>query len=316
MVAVILLIAVTGFASLVSAQVYRYGFIAGSATVTKTKYYVNQLSDVDSSADKGTHSNFTAHQQGPDSNFDILAEEVLPYTDSSPMYAVAGSPAEIIGAPDGNYAAITKNAVGEVLDYQGGTGAVKQVYLDVIYYGDVSGSFAWAYQIDGGGWNTIESLPEGGNATSPLTRSYNATGLRASWTWENLNTTDVEFQNNDDAGPEYAYVDSIYVTVVAELTGYMLDLEVQWISVDFDEESEELCIYGGSMGSENLRVDVWDGASWQNAIASLNSGWNNVTVSIYLTSPTFAVRFKGAVETADAVQDSWAIDVTLLHVWT
>jgi hypothetical protein len=68
--------------------------------------------------------------------------------------------------------------------------------------------------------------------------------------------------------------------------------------------------------SENLKVDVWSGASWQNVIASLNSGWNNVTVSAYLVSSTFTIRFKGNVETADATQDNWEIDAALLHVWT
>jgi hypothetical protein len=97
---------------------------------------------------------------------------------------------------------------------------------------------------------------------------------------------------------------------------YELDLEVQWTNVDFSEAKEELCIYGGLMGSEKLRVDVWTGSSWQNAIASLNSGWNNVTVSTYLVSSTFTVRFKGSLETADTTQSSWEIDVTLLHLWS
>jgi hypothetical protein len=68
--------------------------------------------------------------------------------------------------------------------------------------------------------------------------------------------------------------------------------------------------------SENLKVDVWSGASWENVIASLNSGWNNVSVSAYLVSSTFTIRFKGTSETADATQDTWEIDATLLHVWT
>jgi hypothetical protein len=68
--------------------------------------------------------------------------------------------------------------------------------------------------------------------------------------------------------------------------------------------------------SENLKIDVWNGASWQNVIASLNSGWNNVSVSTYLVSSTFTIRFKGTAETVDAIQDNWEIDATLLHVWT
>lgn len=180
MLAVILLILLTAFSSLVRAQIYRYGFIIGSVTIWKTNYYVSQLSDIDSSLDKGTHSNFTAQQYGPDLTNDTLTEE-----------------------------------------------------------------------------NT------GGGSTN-----------------------------------------------------YELDLEVQWTNVDYDETNEELCICGGVMGSESLRVDVWNGSSWQNAIASLNSGWNNVTVSAYLVSSTFTIRFNGSIETADGTQDNWAIDATLLHVWT
>ena len=180
MLGVILLILLTAFSSLVRAQIYRYGFIIGTVTIWKTNYYVSQLSDIDSSADKGTHGNFTAQQYGPDLTNDTLTEE-----------------------------------------------------------------------------NT------GGGSTN-----------------------------------------------------YEADLEVQWTNVDFDETNEELCIYGGVMGSESLRVDVWNGSSWQNIIASLNSGWNNVTVSAYLVSSTITIRFNGSIETADGTQDNWAIDTTLLHVWT
>jgi len=38
-------------------------------------YVSNNDSDVDSSVDKGTHSNFTAQQYGPDSIYDTLTEE-------------------------------------------------------------------------------------------------------------------------------------------------------------------------------------------------------------------------------------------------
>jgi len=101
-----------------------------------------------------------------------------------------------------------------------------------------------------------------------------------------------------------------------EERSHELDLEVQWANVDYSETNEELCIYGGTMGSESLRVDVWTGASWQNIISGLSSGWNNVSVSTYLASSTLTIRFVGTSETADATQDNWEIDATLLHVWT
>jgi len=67
---------------------------------------------------------------------------------------------------------------------------------------------------------------------------------------------------------------------------------------------------------ENIRVDVWNGSAWQNLFTDLTNGWNNVSVSSYLNSSTFTIRFKGGTETSDITQDSWKIDATLLQVWT
>jgi len=101
-----------------------------------------------------------------------------------------------------------------------------------------------------------------------------------------------------------------------ESQNYELDLEVQWTNVDFSEANEVLCIYGGAMGSEDIRVDVWYSNAWSNVFIDLSAGWNNVSVGQYLTSSTLTIRFKGGVETSDTVQDTWQVDVSLLHVWT
>ena len=68
--------------------------------------------------------------------------------------------------------------------------------------------------------------------------------------------------------------------------------------------------------TENIRVDVWNGTAWQNLFTDLTNGWNNISVSPYLTSSTLTIRFKGGTETGDATQDKWNMDVTLLHVWS
>ena len=138
---------------------------------------------------------------------------------SSIKYAVTGSTSAILGAPDQNYATIAKDGNCYVTDYQGGTGTIKKVYFNITYYGTVSGTIAWAYRLDGGAWVNIGNLAEGGTAGSPLKATYNATSLRGSWTWSNLNTTDIQFQNNDDATPENAYVDAMYVTLVLDVAG-------------------------------------------------------------------------------------------------
>jgi hypothetical protein len=95
---------------------------------------------------------------------------------------------------------------------------------------------------------------------------------------------------------------------------YGINLEVQWTNAEYTQTNKWLCIYGGTMAAENLRVDCWNGASWINLFAVLSTGWNNVSVSSYLTSSTFTIRFNDALN--DTVQDSWSIDVALLHLWT
>jgi hypothetical protein len=106
------------------------------------------------------------------------------------------------------------------------------------------------------------------------------------------------------------------ISYALETVTFELDQEEQWINTDYNETNEQLCIYGGTMGSESLMVDVWTGSSWQNVIASLTNGWNNISVSSYLTSSTFTIRFKGSTETGDTTQDSWNIDAAILRVWT
>jgi hypothetical protein len=93
-------------------------------------------------------------------------------------------------------------------------------------------------------------------------------------------------------------------------------LEVQWVNIDYHETKEFLCIYGGTMGLENIQVDVWNCSDWVFLFNDLESGWNNVSVSTYLTSSIFTIRFKGTNEINDLIQDSWNIDTTLLPFWS
>jgi hypothetical protein len=98
---------------------------------------------------------------------------------------------------------------------------------------------------------------------------------------------------------------------------YELDLEAQWTGVDNEQMNEFLCIYAGTLSAESLKVDVWTGSTWINVIAALQPNqWNNISISSYLNSSTFTIRFKDGLITNDTVQDSWNIDATLLHVWS
>jgi hypothetical protein len=92
---------------------------------------------------------------------------------------------------------------------------------------------------------------------------------------------------------------------------------VQWTNADHDETNEELCIKTGVFsGSENLQVKVRSGGSWVWVMNLTANQWNNMSVTSYLTGNTFTIQFLGGAETNDKTQNSWNIDVSLLHVWT
>lgn len=97
---------------------------------------------------------------------------------------------------------------------------------------------------------------------------------------------------------------------------YKLDLEVQWTNANYTRANSELCIYTGLLDGENLQVDVWNGTEWVTVINALTANqWNNVSITSYLTSSTFTIRYKATTETDDATQSSWQIDCALLHTW-
>jgi hypothetical protein len=68
--------------------------------------------------------------------------------------------------------------------------------------------------------------------------------------------------------------------------------------------------------TESLQVDIWNTSlsTWDNLPSDLSDGWKNASISKWLTSSTFTIRFKGTSETTDTIQDSWKIDVCLLHM--
>ncbi len=135
-------------------------------------------------------------------------------------YAVIGSTPDILGPPDMNYATVAKGATCEVDHYSRGTLPIDKIFFNISYFGTVSGALSWDYSLNGGStWTAIGTLLQGGNATSPLASSFNATGLRPTWTWDNLDMTSLRFSNTGGTGLENGYVDAIYVTVIPRQMG-------------------------------------------------------------------------------------------------
>ncbi|UCD96674.1 MAG: DUF2341 domain-containing protein, partial [Candidatus Bathyarchaeota archaeon] len=113
--------------------------------------------------------------------------------------------------------------------------------------------------------------------------------------------------SDENSGQQYA--------LKPALSGCQLDQEVQWTDLPCELPNEELCIYGGTMGAENITVDAWNGTGWETVFHDLSSGWNNQTITDWLTTSNLTIRFKGGNETGDITQDQWQIDIALVHLW-
>jgi len=293
-------------------------------------YVVNNTSDVDLSGDNGTHSDFPAQQAGPDSIYDTLTEQNTGVVNTTLIDAEsfegAWPPAgwtetgrwnnESDQACDGIYSADfdgrNSGRSGDLTTLDLDCSDADAIYVEFWYRdeGCEATEFLLRYY-DGSSWDTISDL---GSTTSEDQWLHYQQKVTDSQYFKS--TFKVQWSAVDIKGGEHAYVDLVTVKkMIQSEDNYQLDLEVQWTNAYYNGTNEELCIYGGTMGSEDIQVDVWNGSTWKNLFTDLLSGWNNVSVSSYLDSSTFTIRFKGSDETSDTIQDNWKIDATLLHVW-
>jgi hypothetical protein len=276
---------------------------------TNKQDYVDQLSNVDGASDKGSHSNFS-NQKAKDNNYDTLTEG-----DTSGWRTPVGINNKC--GEDSNYPA-TEAIDGDTHSYwrhsatenhwiqfdMGQTCAVSRVEI----YQSSTSSNRWGY----GGSVTVYVSDNPANWGSAVLTGWNAaagSGWQASSTFTAKNGRYIRLE---EVGCSSQSSHRMY-EFCAYCINYELDLEEQFTTVDYSQDNAQLCIYAGSLGSENLRVDYWTGSAWSNLFTALSSGWNNVTVS--LTSSTFTIRFNGGSEASDTTQDSWQIDCTLLHTW-
>jgi len=355
---------------------------------TNVKDYVdNNTSNVDSSADKGTHSNFTAQKAGPDSIYDVLSEadtggnindsQNFVDNNSSNVDSHAGHgthssfPAMQAG-PDSTFDTLTEantatsttltirpnaagdltqwTAVGDTANYlcvdeatsdedttyvsctvqnkedlynlenhTTQTGAISNVRVYIRAKLTAAGDDQITIEVKTGGTTYA------GTTVSPTTTyaDYYSDWAQnpqtaSAWTWAQIDALQAGFKSVK-VGAVFTgeRVTQLYVIVTyTPPANYELDLEFQWTTADFDETSEYLCIYTGTMNAEALKVDVWTG-SWTNIISSLSaSQWNNVSIGTYLTGSTITFRFLGGTETGDTSQSSWQIDCAIIHVWS
>lgn len=296
-----------------------------NVTYTAEEDYVDQISDLHDPSDTGTHSDFQ-EERDKDGTYDTLTEadtgsdsllldcddydglyssSEWTLTGTSPYLSTANYPTDIIETNTDNsyegyftFANVTKNyglysmnitARGYALDGVGG----EHCYF---YWGH-NGSY-----YSGGDFQFENSL---GYKTVTITGEK--------FTAEEINNIQGYFLYDSVGGKDWVLVDYVYLGVTQD-ANYDLDLEVAWNQVEYSQDNEELCIFGGTQGAEALRVDVWSG-SWVNVFTDIAAGWNNVSVSSYLTSSTFEIRFTDTSNDS-TLADTWQVEAVLLHTWS
>jgi hypothetical protein len=294
-------------------------------------YVDNNNSDVDLSADKGTHSNFTAQKYGPDLINDTLTEEnTFSSSDSMWLYVNADDESKAY------WTRVGTNPYLDAIDYNTN-------YIHSSLKDQLEGDFG--FTDSGKSTETINSVTVQIYVQQSLSKdlrvfvwdssSWTDLGMQTlttSWRWENYTATAVlDTWAKIDGAEIYLETTTsagIYEVDCARLQvdysfytppNYELDLEVHWTSVDFDETYGELCIKTGTFsGSEDIMVYAWNVSTsdWHFLYNLTASNWNNVSVMDWLNNENFTARFLGGNESSDTNQDSWNIDATLLHVWT
>jgi len=288
----------------------------------------NDSSNVDSSSDKGLQSNFTAQRYGPDSVYDTLSEQS---TDSSSNSTLLDDGFEDF-IWDDNWNALPSNWREDNYPVNGGfasawaanyyegyftsdgldASGASAIYVDFWFRkDDTDFSDFTLYYYDGTNYDIIDELDNNGSDDNWLYYSEKITDSQYF-----VSNFRIRFDATLGWG-ENVWVDDVLIQKESiGIDNYEIDLEIEWTDIDFSQINEELCIFAGLMGAENLQVDYWTGSEWENLFTDLNSGWNNVSLTSYLESPTFTIRFKGTSEIDDIIGDSWNIDVVLLHLWT
>jgi hypothetical protein len=281
----------------------------------------NNSSNVDGSVGIGTHSGFSSQQVGPDLSFDLLQEEDIANYSLISQESFEGSwpPAGWIGTGNWNQESQQAYHGSESADFDGaGSGNLETIELNTsdanaiyvdFWYRDrrtEAGEFLLQYW-NGATWNIVSDL--GSTASEDQWLHYIEKIIDSQYFIEDFK---ISWSAVGIDGGESVYID--YVTALKETPdiNYLLDLEVQWTNVDYSGSNETLCVNGGSMGLEDILIDVWYGNSWINILTDLSTGWNNVSITSYLDSSNFTIRFRDGVNSSDVSRDAWEIDVALL----
>ncbi|MGA9387708.1 MAG: hypothetical protein WBV70_02650 [Candidatus Bathyarchaeia archaeon] len=166
---------------------------------------------------------------------------------------------------------------------------------------------------NGASWTVLNS--------SLVANAWNNISVSSYLTSTNFTITFIDTTRTGDTVQSTWQIDCVLLHTWNITDNYRLDIQEQWMNANYTETNKELDIFMGPFSSpaETLSVQWWNNtdSSWLTIIASLTANsWNNMSVTTYLTSSNFTIRFLDGTQIGDSVQSSWQIDAALLHVWT
>jgi hypothetical protein len=296
----------------------------------------NNGTNVDGTSTIGTWTNFTAQTQTDNIN-DTLTEGNVPvYSTSNFGNTASGS--------GSSYSNVVLN------EAEGGewtSPAYAITVINVTFYGRNSGSSGSQYAkciITDTSGNILGITPAvtvgtsnawyTGTFSSPVTISastsyiiaiisdysnirlfYSATsgGTREDNTSNNYNSplTPVIWTQTTNT-----YLYSLYASCNVSTPNYRLNLQESWTSAVHNEDNAQLCIRTGPLNAEAILVYYWTGSGWTQISAGLSANqWNNFTITSYLTSASFTIRFSDGIQTGDTSQSTWQIESVLINSW-
>ena len=149
-----------------------------------------------------------------------------------------------------------------------------------------------------------------------ITYAYTTVTLGDTYTATEINNMRIRLIIHTSAPGDDIYVDHCQMGITK--TGspnYEIDFEYNWTTANHSEDNEIVCIYVDShTGSENLDVNYRNGDSWTLLGTISSTGWHNFTAT-GLNSEYYTIQIIGTSESSDISQDSWDIDCIFLHTW-
>lgn len=296
--------------------------------------YIQQISNIDSTADIGTHSSFAAQQAAADSTYDTLTEADTD-TGTSQLGDTSGSGTSYrtTAANEMRLFSIQAANTGQVdsIVFYGRGNASAQNCKGIVT--DSSGNL-----LTNGVGDAVSVSTTAGNKTLTFTNKPLVTAGATYWfgvvtagavriyydsTTGGTNKQDTTNSYTTPTSPTDAgNTTETWRVMYANITelNYQLQLEEQFTDIPAGDHGLQITTGAFSSPAETLYVQVWDagGSTWT-TLGSLTASTTNPlgNITSYISSGNLYIRFLSGTETDDNIQSTWQIDsVFLTDIYT